>query len=390
MNAGYIFKKIFIGLILFSMVIPAKNASATELTSYKKESIDIKSEVPPKEIVKGNTKYYINGQGVITLAKVFSGSKVSKILNFHPNSNLDNAQKSIKYIFYLNSDGSIGRAEQLDKKTQKVTNRYEYYPKTFYGNHGDKIKYIFDVNSSGYLTRAVKRENGTNQIISRYEYFPKTVYGKHSKNIKYIFTINTSGYVTKATQRKKGTMNMISTYEFYPKTVYGKQFSRVSGIKLNVPLINQRPELPTGCEITAVTMMLQYKGVHVDKVTLANKMPKHSQNPNLGYVGNPYTKKGWTIYPSALMGLVKNYAGSAKNLTGTSNVNIEKQLVSNKSIVVWVSRMHGFSVHALVLTGFDKNYYYYNDCWTGEKNAKLSKKEFNRLWANQSKRAISY
>ncbi|MEH6906010.1 C39 family peptidase, partial [Neobacillus drentensis] len=328
--------------------------------------------------------------GVITSEKVYSGRKVIKILNFHSNSKLDNVQKNIKYIFYLNSDGSIGRAEQLDKKTQKVTNRYEYYPKTFYGKHGDKIKYIFDINSSGYLTKAVKRRNVTKRIISRYEYFPKTVYGQHGKNIKYIFTINTSGYLTKATQRKKGTKDMISAYEFYPKTVYGIQFSRVSGIKLNVPLISQRPELPTGCEITAVTMMLQYKGVRVDKVTLANKMPKHSHNPNLGYVGNPYTKRGWTIYPSALMGLVKSYAGSAKNLTGTSNRNIEKQLVNNKSIVVWVSRMHGFSVHALVLTGFDQNYYYYNDCWTGEKNAKISKKEFNRLWGNQSKRAISY
>ncbi|MEH6955482.1 C39 family peptidase [Neobacillus drentensis] len=389
MNTKNIYKRILIGLILFSMIIPANNTSATVSTSPKKVSI-IKSEVLPKEIVKGNTKYYINGQGVITSAKVYSGSKVTKILNFYPNSNLENAQKSIKYIFNLNSDGSIRTAQQLDKKMQKVMNRYEFYPKTFYGKHADKIKYIFDVTSSGYLTKAVKREKGTKRSLSRYEYFPKTVYGSHGKHIKYIFTINTSGYVTKAIQRKNGTMDMMSTYEFYPKTVYGKQFSSVSGIKLDVPLINQRPELPTGCEITAVTMMLQYKGVRVDKVTLANKMPRHSQNPNLGYVGNPYTKRGWTIYPSALMGLVKNYAGSAKNLTGTSNVNIEKQLVSNKSIVVWVSRMHGFSVHALTLTGFDQNYYYYNDCWTGEKNAKLSKKEFNRLWGNQSKRAISY
>ncbi|MEH7127368.1 hypothetical protein V7103_03990, partial [Neobacillus drentensis] len=133
MNTRNIFKRILIGLILLSMMIPAKNTSATMLTSYSKVSIAKKSEVLPKEIIKGNTKYYMNGQGVITLAKVYSGSKVIKILNFHSNSNLGNAQKNIKYIFYLKSDGSIGKAEKLDKKTQKVTNRYEYYPKAFYG-----------------------------------------------------------------------------------------------------------------------------------------------------------------------------------------------------------------------------------------------------------------
>ncbi|MEH6908496.1 hypothetical protein, partial [Neobacillus drentensis] len=72
MNTKNIYKRILIGLILFSMIIPANNTSATVSTSPKKVSI-IKSEVLPKEIVKGNTKYYINGQVVITSAKVYSG-----------------------------------------------------------------------------------------------------------------------------------------------------------------------------------------------------------------------------------------------------------------------------------------------------------------------------
>ncbi|SMQ84339.1 Uncharacterized protein YvpB [Bacillus sp. OV166] len=315
--------------------------------------------------------------------------KSTKIEVFYPNSNV-NTSKKIRYIFNINSGGYIVNAVRLDEKTQKVTNQYVYYPNTVYGKHANNIRYIFNIDAYGKLTKAVLREKGTQRILSRYEYYPGTVYGAHAKNIKYIFTINTMGYVTQATQREKGTQRILSWYQYNAKTVYGNHATKVSSLKLNVPLINQRPELPTGCEITAVTMMLQYKGVRVDKVTLAKKMPRHSSNPNLGYVGNPFTKSGWTIYPPALMGLVKNYAGSAKNLTGASNGTIEKQLVNNKPVVVLVSRMHGFSVHALVLTGFDQSNYYYNDCWTGEKNAKISKAEFNRLWGNQSKRAISY
>lgn len=53
-----------------------------------------------------------------------------------------------------------------------------------------------------------------------------------------------------------------------------------------VPLISQRPELPNGCEITAVTMMLQYAGAKVDKMQLAREMPR-SSNPEYGYIGQP-------------------------------------------------------------------------------------------------------
>ncbi|WP_251552029.1 C39 family peptidase [Neobacillus muris] len=161
-------------------------------------------------------------------------------------------------------------------------------------------------------------------------------------------------------------------------------------MRLNVPLICQRPELPTGCEITAVTMMLQYKGAQVDKLTLADAMPRDPENPEWGYVGDPFTDDGWTVYPAALLDLVKTYAGSSVNLTGMSNQELEKHLARNKPIVVWVGPIHGFTVHALVLTGFDEEHYHYNDCWTNEKNVKISKTQFNQIWQNQNKRAISY
>lgn len=275
----------------------------------------------------------------VIYSKVYSGGKLVKINQSYPGSDL------IQYSYYLNIDQTLRYAKQFEKKTQKVSRYFQYYPKTSFGQRGENIKFTFDTNSSGYITKATLKEKGTKRVLATYQYKPKTVYGKHA--------------------------------------------DRISGKTLNVPIISQRPQLPTGCEITAVTMMLQYKGAKVDKVMLAKKMP-YSSNPSKGYVGNPFTSHGWTIYPPALMNLVKKYAGSSINLTGKSHATIEKQLRNNKPIVVWVSPMHGFTVHALVLTGYDQNNYYFNDCWTGKKNVKISKNQFNRMWGNQHKRAISY
>lgn len=170
----------------------------------------------------------------------------------------------------------------------------------------------------------------------------------------------------------------------------GEKEENREDIRLDVPFISQLPELPTGCEITAVTMMIQYAGTMVDKVDLAREMPKHSENPHEGYVGDPFTTEGWTIYPAALVDLVKKYLGSAQDLTGHGIETIEEELSKHKPVVVLVTSMHGFTVHALTLTGFDSRHYYFNDPWTGEKDVKISKSHFIKIWTDYGKRALTY
>jgi uncharacterized protein YvpB len=161
-------------------------------------------------------------------------------------------------------------------------------------------------------------------------------------------------------------------------------------LKLIVPLIKQLPELPTGCEITAVTMMLQYAGVNLDKVKLAQEMPYDRTDPNRGFVGDPFSKSGDSIYPPALMPLVSKYAGNAVNLSGQSIEQLMTVLNNTKHpIVVWVGDFDGFNTHALLMTGFDQQAIYYNDCWTGEQTT-LSIDEFEAIRAKKQKLALSY
>jgi len=171
------------------------------------------------------------------------------------------------------------------------------------------------------------------------------------------------------------------------QTLYARY---AKGVILDVPNISQLPELPTGCEITSVTQMVVFAGSKTSKTAMANAMPYHSWNPDLGFVGNPYLWSGWTIYPPALMNLVKQQTGSSKNMTGSTISTLKAQLDKGRPIVVWVGGFYGFGVHALVLTGYEGDYFYYNDCWSGQKNAVMTQSYFLSCWSMIGWRALSY
>lgn len=158
--------------------------------------------------------------------------------------------------------------------------------------------------------------------------------------------------------------------------------------KLKVPLIAQRPELPTGCEITATTMMLQYAGAKVTKMQLAKETPR-SHNPNKGFVGSPYSPTGWWIYPKGLMGVVRKHVGHAKNLTGALFATFKKQINKGHPVVIWVANVDGFVNHAITLSGYSKTRAYYNDPWTHKKTSmKLTTLAKHRK--QDAYRALSY
>lgn len=150
---------------------------------------------------------------------------------------------------------------------------------------------------------------------------------------------------------------------------------------LNVPLIGQRPQLPRGCEVTATTMMLQYAGAKVNKVRLDKALPRNS-NPNKGF-------NGWVVYPKALMKLVKQNTGSAKNLTGASFKRLKQQLNAGHPVVVWIAWFDGFNTHAITLTGYGHNRAYYNDPWTKKKTS-MSLKTLHKHRQQDAYRALSY
>jgi len=195
--------------------------------------------------------------------------------------------------------------------------------------------------------------------------------------------------------------------------------------KIQAPIIPQYPELPRGCEVTSLAMLLQHAGVQVDKMTLAEAVKKdptpyqrkngkvYFGNPNRGFVGDMYTKTnpGLGVYHKPIADLANQFlAGRIIDLTGSTFEEIETYLVNGSPVWVianaryrelpnsvfqkWHTQDGVISItyheHSVLVTGYDDKYVYFNDPLTGIKNKKAPKADFIKSWVQMGKQAITY
>ncbi|WP_235918084.1 C39 family peptidase [Paenibacillus lutrae] len=209
-----------------------------------------------------------------------------------------------------------------------------------------------------------------------------------------------------------------------PQPIAAAVQERKSKVLLDAPVIAQKPELPSGCEVTSLAMLLQYKGIQIDKMTLYDQMPKDTTpivwtkdgssiqswgHPNIGYVGDATGKsKGFGIYHKGLFPLLQQHVPSAIDLTGKSFDSYEQHVSEGRPVVVWTTIGFGmptnwtdwntsigmirttFSEHAVLMVGYDETAVYVNDPWDGTKNLRIDKKQFIRVWEAMGKQGLSY
>jgi uncharacterized protein YvpB len=189
---------------------------------------------------------------------------------------------------------------------------------------------------------------------------------------------------------------------------------------ITAPHINQLPELPRGCEVTSLAMMIQQAGVRVGKMELAKEVRKVpfkanglKGNPYDGFVGNIYTfsQPGLGVYNGPIQELAEKYLPNrVVNLTGYDFSYIYKML--DKGVPVWVITNSWFShlpssqfmtwqtssgpikityrEHSVLVTGYDDNYIYINDPLYHKANRGVKKAGFIAAWNQMGKQAISY
>lgn len=188
---------------------------------------------------------------------------------------------------------------------------------------------------------------------------------------------------------------------------------------INVEPILQNPELPTGCEVTSLTMLLNHIGFDVDKLTLSDGyLPKgeyRKSDFNKVFVGNPRSRQAYGCTAGVIAETAEKFLEEydkdnkwqVKNITGCpakivysaikygnpvivwSSIDME-EIIENH--VSWVDESTGNTVswfgneHCLLLTGYntEENLVYVNDPLRGQisYDMKIFEKRFNELDRN--------
>lgn len=193
-----------------------------------------------------------------------------------------------------------------------------------------------------------------------------------------------------------------------------------SEVHLEAPLVNQMdyPVLYNGCEVTSLAMLLNYYGVPVTKNELAEKIDKvpfideegFHGNPSEGFVGDVVGySEGLGVFHQPIAKLLKTYVPTERvqDISGESfqkvleamaqgnpvwvitTTNYEKPeellAVETRSGVVEIT----YSIHSVLLVGYDEEYLYLNDPY-GYENVAVSKTTFEESWAAMGSQAVYY
>lgn len=156
-----------------------------------------------------------------------------------------------------------------------------------------------------------------------------------TKTIKNVFDLNTLHTVndTMAGKSKLSDTAKIESAEI------------PSSVVLNIPVLLQMPELPTGCEATSLTILLMYDGYQIDKTTIVDEYLIYSKTGTFedGYIGDPYSYEGAGCFPDTIVKtanrFLEAYGGKTEgiDLTGKNFHTLLRYIAAGRPVAVWTS-----------------------------------------------------
>lgn len=200
---------------------------------------------------------------------------------------------------------------------------------------------------------------------------------------------------------------------------------------IHVPPKDQYPQLPNGCEVTSLAMLMTAVGHPESKMTLAAEMPKDPTklvldsyttasgqvvhrvqywgNPNVGFVGSVYhAGEGYGIYHGPMYRFLNQLLpGQAEDMTGSSFKTILAHVADGVPVEVWTTITFQPTTdwvtwqspegevtatpleHAVLLVGYSPGYVYLNNPLNGEAAEKVPEGPFIQSWQQLGRQAIT-
>ncbi len=257
----------------------------------------------------------------------------------------------------------------------------------------------FTDNKSGFIFAAEESASASDVVKVKEYLLSSSVLSDEEKNE---FDVNGDGTINIFDMR-----TVLSRYLDNPEPTVPV---RPTSFKLDVPMVYQNPELPTGCEATSLTILLNYSGFNVSKTTVADLMPKmdfyYSGGVYYGadyittFPGNPRYDSGYGCYTPCMVTTASRYFSSEgisgcslSNISGNDFDRLFSYVAAGKPVMVWATMNmieprdtvswttpEGRYVtwkgneHCLVITGYDlaQGIVYVNDPLRGKVTYSIS------------------
>lgn len=203
----------------------------------------------------------------------------------------------------------------------------------------------------------------------------------------------------------------ISSFTF-DEEAYNNLDQTASAYIENFSVINQNPELPTGCEVTSLTMVLNYYGYEVTNTELASNYLNTGSlgsNPYVNFVGSPFSSSAYGCYSPVIVDCATSFGANAINISYCSYSELLNYVSQGYPVIVWGTMYmsptkygssswtdsEGNTViwrgneHCLVLVGYDvsADIAYLADPLTGAIES-YSLKTFLQRWVEQDSQAV--
>lgn len=148
--------------------------------------------------------------------------------------------------------------------------------------------------------------------------------------------------ITESTQEE--TIQEETTQEAVSQNeeVTTKESGSNNSVSLAVNVIYQYPDMPSGCEVTALTMVLNYMGINVTNKYLAdNYLDASTYDMFESFVGSVYDDSSFGCFAPVIVKTAdaffddNNYEYKAVNISGSTKEQLIDYLHDNKPVIIW-------------------------------------------------------